>query len=254
MPKVLVTLPVYNEERDLRPNTERILRALEVTEWDWRVVISDNGSTDGTMGIGLELERKNPRVNYLALPKGRGLALRRAWTTFSADVYAYMDIDLSTDLACLWPLLSAVTSGAADLAIGSRHHPESKVSRGLKREVISRGYNLLVRSLFKTQIRDFQCGFKAISHKAARQLLHQVKDDGFFFDTELLLLAEHAGLRIRQEPVIWTDDPDSRVKVLKTAWEDLKGLARVRWGDPRDTQPGASPQNCSACSRVTRAR
>jgi putative flippase GtrA len=161
--------------------------------------------------------------------KGRGRALRAAWTASDAQVLAYMDVDLSTDLAALLPLVAPLVSGHSDLAIGSRLTPESSVARHPKRELFSRSYNLLLRATFATRIRDAQCGFKAVRAEVAHKLLPAVQDEGWFFDTELLLLAERNGLRIHQVPVDWVDDADSRVHVARTALDDLAGTARMAW-------------------------
>jgi putative flippase GtrA len=138
-----------------------------------------------------------------------------------------MDVDLSTDLAALLPLVAPLISGHSDVAIGTRLHRGSRVVRGTKREFISRCYNLLLRGTLAARFSDAQCGFKAIRADVARELLPLVQDTGWFFDTELLILAERSGLRIHEVPVDWVDDPDSRVNIVQTAKDDLKGVARV---------------------------
>jgi putative flippase GtrA len=196
--------------------------------FSWRITIVDNASTDTTWSVatGLESELSGVRAVHLDR-KGRGLALRRAWTESDADVVAYMDVDLSTDLDALLPLVAPLVSGHSDVAIGSRLAPGSHVARHPKREVISRSYNLILRTLLATRVRDAQCGFKAVRATVARRLLPAVEDDGWFFDTELLLLAERNGLRIHEVPVDWIDDVDSRVRVVSTAVGDLKGTTRM---------------------------
>ncbi len=228
--RVDIVIPVYNEEAQLTSTTESVLEFLERTStYDWRVVIADNASTDRTPEIGRRLE-EDPRVRYLRIElKGRGRALREAWTRSRADVVAYMDADLSTGLEALPLLIDALAKGGHDLAIGSRLMNGAQVSRGLKREIISRGYNLLIRLLFANRFSDAQCGFKALTRRTADQLLPLVRDQAWFFDTELLLLAERHGFSIFEVPVRWVDDPDSRVDILSTAWEDIKGLIRVRF-------------------------
>jgi putative flippase GtrA len=166
------------------------------------------------------------RVVHLA-EKGRGRALKRVWTDSDAEVLVYMDVDLSTDLNALLPLVAPLISGHSDLAIGTRLRDGSRVTRGPKREVISRGYNLLVRQALRTRFSDAQCGFKAVRRDVAREVLPLVEDDAWFFDTELLVLAERAGLRIHEVPVDWVDDPDSRVDILRTAYDDVRGIARL---------------------------
>ena len=198
----------------------------------WKIVVADNGSTDGTLDEAGRLAECFPEVGYISLEqRGRGRALRRAWSESDADVVAYMDVDLSTDLAHLPELVSAVATGGYHLAIGSRLLPDSQViDRTLKREITSRGYSLLFRSMFFTKFRDAQCGFKAASRQVAHDLAPLVVDNGWFFDSELLIIAQKCGFRIREIPVRWTDDPDTRVRILRTAWEDVKGLLRLKFG------------------------
>jgi putative flippase GtrA len=164
---------------------------------------------------------------------GRGRALRDIWSQSEADVLAYMDVDLSTDLNALLPLVAPLMSGHSDLAIGTRLARGSRVIRGPKRELISRGYNLLLRTLMGARFSDAQCGFKAIRRDQARALLPLTRDTGWFFDTELLVLAERAGLRIHEVPVDWIDDLDSRVDIIATALADLRGMARLGAGFAR---------------------
>jgi putative flippase GtrA len=165
-------------------------------------------------------------VTHLAA-KGRGRALREVWSASDAPVLAYMDVDLSTDLAALLPLVAPLISGHSDVAIGTRLARGARVVRGLKREAISRGYNLLLRGTLAVRFSDAQCGFKAIRKDVAERLLPLVQDSGWFFDTELLVLAQRSGLRIHEVPVDWVDDPDSRVDILSTAIADLRGIVRV---------------------------
>ena len=161
---------------------------------------------------------------------GRGRALRGIWSQSDAEVLAYMDVDLSTDLNALLPLVAPLLSGHSDLAIGTRLARGSRVIRGPKRELISRGYNMLLRTLMGARFSDARCGFKAIRRGQARALLPLTKDSGWFFDTELLVLAERAGLRIHEIPVNWVDDLDSRVDIIATALADLRGMARLGVG------------------------
>ena len=224
-------VPVYNEEATLEASVTRLHAYLSATfPFRWQITIVDNASTDGTWLCATRLARnlRSVRAQHLD-EKGRGRALRAAWSTSDAQVLAYMDVDLSTDLAALLPLVAPLVSGHSDLAIGSRLTPDSSVARHPKRELFSRSYNLLLRATFATRIRDAQCGFKAVRAEVAHKLLPAVLDDGWFFDTELLLLAERNGLRIHQVPVDWVDDADSRVHVMRTALDDLAGTVRMAW-------------------------
>ena len=229
VPALDVVVPVYNEQAGLESCLRR-LHAYLTAEFPYRfrVTVADNASTDGTLAVARRVAAQLPSVAVVHLDrKGRGRALRAVWSASDAPVLAYMDVDLSTDLAALAPLVAPLLSGHSDLAIGTRLARGSRVVRGTKREVISRGYNLILRGTLATRFSDAQCGFKAIRADVAAGLLPLVEDDGWFFDTELLVLAERSGLRIHEVPVDWVDDPDSRVDVVATAVADLRGVARV---------------------------
>jgi putative flippase GtrA len=224
-----IVIPVYNEERDL-PGSVRRLHAYLAAEVPYpsRITIADNASTDSTLAVAESLAAELPDVDVIHLDaKGRGGALYTAWMASDADVVAYMDVDLSTDLSALMPLVAPLVSGHSDVAIGSRLTASSRVVRGQKREFVSRSYNLILRSVLGARFSDAQCGFKAVRADVARQLLPHVADTGWFFDTELLVIAERAGLRIHEVPVDWIDDPDSRVDIVRTAVNDLRGCWRV---------------------------
>jgi putative flippase GtrA len=228
-PVLDVVVPVYNEEADLEACVRR-LRAhlLSGFPYRFRITIADNASTDGTLALARRLADELPDVAVVHLDeKGRGRALRAVWSTSDAPVLAYLDVDLSTDLAALAPLVAPLLSGHSDLAIGTRLHRGSRVVRGARREVISRCYNLLLRGTLAARFSDAQCGFKAIRADVSARLLPLVQDTGWFFDTELLVLAERSGLRIHEVPVDWVDDPDSRVDLVATALADLRGVARL---------------------------
>lgn len=223
-----VVIPVFDEERTLRRSVESVLAHLHTLPFGFRVTIADNASTDGTGRLAEELARDHAEVRVLSLTeKGRGRALKAAWSASDADVLVYMDVDLSTDLNALLPLVAPLLSGHSDLAIGSRLARTSRTVRGPRREVISRGYNYLLRGTLRARFSDAQCGFKAIRRDVAEQLLPLVHDDEWFFDTELLVLAERAGLRIHEVPVDWVDDPDSSVDIVRTVVADLRGVARL---------------------------
>jgi len=226
---VEIVVPAYNEAHVLQESVWRLHRHLtEHLPVTWRVTIVDNASTDATFEVARSLAETLPDVAAVHLDrKGRGLALRTAWTASPARVVAYLDVDLSTDLAGLAPLLAPLLSGHSDVAIGTRLTRTSRVVRGTKRELISRSYNGIVRTVLSASFTDAQCGFKAITKPAADRLLPLVRDDAWFFDTELLVLAERSGLRIHEVPVDWRDDPDSRVDIVRTAKDDLRGIARV---------------------------
>ncbi len=224
-----IVVPVHNEERELA-GCVRVLHTYlrEHLPFPTTITIADNASTDATPQVARALTEELPGVRVLRLAeKGRGRALRAAWSASDADVVAYLDVDLSTGLDALLPLVAPLVNGHSDLAIGSRLAPGARTVRGTKRELISRGYNALVQLLHCASFSDAQCGFKAARTEVIRPLLAATTDDGWFFDTELLLLAEHNGLRIHEVPVDWVEDLDSRVALADTAWHDLCGLLRM---------------------------
>lgn len=226
---VELVLPVYNEQAVLAQTVERLDAYLTANlPYSYRITVVDNASTDRTWDLAERLAQRIPAVAAIHLDqKGRGRALRQVWLESDATVVAYMDVDLSTDLAAFLPLVAPLLSGHSDLAIGSRLTRSSRVIRGPKREVISRSYNVLLRTTLGTRFSDAQCGFKAMRADRARQLLPLVEDSEWFFDTELLVLAQRSGMRIHEVPVDWTDDPDSRVDIVATALADLRGIKRM---------------------------
>ena len=230
--RVEIVVPVRNEEHDLGPSVRRLRGYLDhAFPCRTRITIADNGSTDGTWPLARALAADLDRVRAVQIDRpGRGGVLRSVWLASEADVFAYMDVDLSTDLNALLPLVAPLLSGHSDVAIGTRLARGARVIRGPKREIISRCYNLLLHATLGTRFSDAQCGFKAIRADAARELLPLTEDTGWFFDTELLVLAERAGLRIHEVPVDWIDDPDSRVNVVGTAVADLRGIVRLGTG------------------------
>jgi putative flippase GtrA len=232
VPVLDVVVPVYNEQAALADSIHRLHRHLcEHFPYPVRITIADNASIDDTPVIAAELAAELGDVRVVRLEqKGRGRALHQVWADSDAQVLAYMDVDLSTDLAALAPLVAPLISGHSDLAIGTRLGRGSRVVRGAKREFISRCYNLILKSALQARFSDAQCGFKAIRADVAQRLLPHVTDTGWFFDTELLVLAERSGLRIHEVPVDWVDDPDSRVDIVATATADLKGVGRLLRG------------------------
>ncbi|MEE9098238.1 bifunctional glycosyltransferase family 2/GtrA family protein [Pseudarthrobacter phenanthrenivorans] len=224
-----IVVPVFNEEAVLENSITRLANYLtQEMPFTWKITIADNASTDRTSMIAARLSQCMPNVEYRRLDvKGRGYALRDAWQASSARVLAYLDVDLSTDLAALPPLVAPLLSGHSEISIGTRLGRNARVDRGPKREFISRSYNMLLRRTMQVRFSDAQCGFKAIRSDVAHRLLPHVKDNGWFFDTELLIIAEQAGLRIHEIPVDWVDDPDSRVDIAQTARDDIKGMMRV---------------------------
>ena len=224
-----LVLPVYNEAHVLEHSVRRLAAAMAGRDdFFWRIVVVDNGSTDATEAVGRRLDEQFDYVRFLHLiEKGRGRALKAAWTETDAEFSIYMDVDLSTDLAAV-PQAANLLREGADLVAGSRLHPKSTITRCLKREILSRGYNRLIRSILRTRtFDDAQCGFKGVRIDVIRRLLPLVRNQEWFFDTELLVLAEYAGLKIHTLPITWVEDLDTRVNIPTTIWQDLRGLARL---------------------------
>jgi glycosyltransferase involved in cell wall biosynthesis len=245
-PVLGIAIPVYNEERIL-DHSVRTLHAYVRTHvpFPTRITIVDNASRDATRAIGAELAVALDGVRFVRVAeKGRGRALRAVWMTSDARVLAYMDVDLSTRLEALTVLIAPIIAGSCDVSIGSRLAPGALVTRSLQRELISRGYNLLLRTALRTSFRDAQCGFKAIRAEVAREMLPAVRDEGWFFDTELLVVAQRAGVRICEVPVEWTEDTDSRVSIPRTVVTDLRGVLRMLRTAPiapSGVHPSAAP-------------
>jgi len=241
---VEITVPVYNEQKILADNIRQLHSYLTGhLPFRFVITIADNASTDGTFTLARQLSAELPGVRTVHLDgKGRGLALRHVWSHSDADIVAYMDADMSTHLSAFGPLIAPLLSGHGDLATGSRLAPGATVLRSPKREIISRLYNLLLRTVLSARFADAQCGFKAGRAEVIRALLPEIKDNAWFFDTELLILAQRKGLRIHQVPVTWTEDPDSKVDIAETVLADLRGVARLRFGSParRGARRGAS--------------
>jgi glycosyltransferase involved in cell wall biosynthesis len=249
---VEIVIPVYNEAPHLTERVTELRRFLDQS-FPFRALVTvvDNASTDDTFALASQLATTTPGVAALHLPrKGRGYALRSAWSTSTAPVVAYMDVDLSTSLSALLPLVAPLLSGQSDVAIGTRLARGAHVVRGPKRELISRAYNLLLRLSLRGRFSDAQCGFKALRRESALQLLPLVKDDEWFFDTELLVTAERLGLRISEVPVDWVDDPDSRVQIVRTALNDLRGVWRISHGHARRLVRSSSSVPRPAISQV----
>ena len=241
---VEIVVPVYNEEAQLADRVVALRRFLD-TSFPFRTLVTvvDNASTDDTYRVASALADRTPGVAAMHLPRrGRGYALRRAWSTSQAPVVAYMDVDLSTSLDALLPLVAPLLSGQRDVMIGSRLARGAEVVRGPKRELISRCYNMLLKLTLRGRFSDAQCGFKALRRDAAERLLPFIEDNAWFFDTELLVTAERLGLRVGEVPVHWVDDPDSRVDIVSTATEDLRGVWRMLRHRPKDLRPACSSE------------
>ncbi len=229
-PSLNVVIPVYNEEAELEKSVRTLHRYLSnhLTDFDWRIMIADNASTDLTLAIAKRVSRTLSRTGAIHLKeKGRGRAVKRVWCTADSDICAYMDVDLSTDLKHFPPLVRSLLRGY-DIAIGTRNARGSRVyGRGLLRTLTSKIYIALIKLFFWVNFSDAQCGFKAVTRRVVKEVIPKIHDNGWFFDSELLIVAEKSGYRIYEEPVTWTDNPGSTVRVLKTAQGDIEGLYRL---------------------------
>lgn len=224
-----IVIPVLDEERALPGCIETLCAFLEEGfPFDWSITIADNGSTDGTWQCAVEAARRHDRVQARRVPvRGRGAAVKSVWAASRADIVAYMDVDLSTGLDALLPLIAPLATGHCELSIGTRLGRGARIRRSVRRELVSRTYNGIVRNVLGLHATDTSAGFKAARTDAVRPLLASVEDDHWFFDTELLLLAEYNGLRVHEVPVDWVEDLDTRVRVTRTALANLAGLVRM---------------------------
>jgi len=233
MKSVDLVIPCYNEERVLAQSVETLREwcAAHLSAYRWRVVVADNASTDGTLQVAQELAAAHADdTGFVHLDrKGRGRALAKAWLESPADAMCYMDVDLSTDVAMIEPLLSAVLEDGYDVAYGSRVSRNSDIERSWKREINSRGYITLIRLMFLTRSSDYQCGFKAMTREAAQEILPHVEDGEWFFDTEMMIIAEKGGWRLKEVPVRWVEDPDTRVRFPQDMWKMGSRLVKLRF-------------------------
>ena len=232
--KILISLPVYNEELVVEKNTLELLRFCrqELAGHDFIIVISDNNSNDQTGEIGRRLASNYPEIEYIFIPqKGKGLAWKTAFLNYQADIYIVMDVDLAVDLRAVKEMVKYIGEGY-DLVIGSRNLPDSRVKRSFSRNLISHAYSNLVKLILKTKISDSQCGFKAISQKVRENVLPQTKDIGFFLDTEIVIMAESQGYKIKEIPVNWVEARDERrkstVNILETSWHYLRQIKELK--------------------------
>ena len=236
MASVEVVVPVYNEQRALPESMPTLVNFLssDVFPYEWRILIADNASIDNTPEVGRGLEEQYPgQIKYVRIErKGRGFALKQVWLDSPMDIVSYMDVDLSTGIEDFPALIGAIADDGYDSLSGSRLAKGARVTRSLKRRVLTLGYNSMIKGMFFTRFSDAQCGFKAVSREAARRIIPLIEDNNWFFDTELLILAEKMGYRVKDVPVKWIEDPDTRVKIASTVSEDIRGLIRLRFGQP----------------------
>ena len=234
--RIDIVIPVLNEAHVLAKSVATVHDFLTGhCPYAWKILIVDNGSTDTTAEVARALSVRSARVEFISIEeRGRGRALREAWGRSTSDVVLYIDVDLSPELAALPRLVDAVLRDGYDISTGSRLSTDSVTVRSPKREFISRVYNMFLKLVLRTRFSDAQCGFKAATRRVVEELVPQVRDQSWFFDTELLVLAEKQGYKIKDVPITWVEDDDSRVKIVPTALHNIAGIARLRWRITRD--------------------
>ncbi len=227
--KINITIPVFNEEKILNESIRKIFLFCQGNIQDnFKIVIANNGSVDNTENVAKKICKDNKEIEYLFIKKkGRGNAIKTSWLKINANIYSYMDIDLSTDLKAFPKMVNEIIKGY-DIVVGSRFIKKSRVKRQLHRTVLSRVYNLFVQKLFHTKIKDMQCGFKVVNKKVVNNLLKRTRNDEWFFDTELLLLAEKEGYKIKEMPIEWSEHSDTKVKIIKTIINYIIGLIKLK--------------------------
>lgn len=225
--EVSMVFPAYNEAKMLRDTVEKTVQALEESAYSYEIIIAEDGSTDGTDKIALELSRQYPTVRHIHSDQrlGRGLALKNAFNSCGGEILAFMDVDLATDIKHLKTLIESIKEGY-DIAIGSRMHPESKVERKLSRKISSKMYNFMVRTLLGSKIKDHQCGFKAFKREPLLRILEETKSTHWFWDTEILVRSSKKGYKIKEIPVEWRSGKETKVHLFKDSlsmgWQLLK--------------------------------
>ncbi|MCX6745528.1 MAG: glycosyltransferase [Candidatus Parcubacteria bacterium] len=235
--KLLIVIPSYNEELVIENTLLKLAAYAQqfLTDYDYQIIAADNKSTDKTKEKARQLLAKINRLAYLFIEqKGKGLAIKRTWQKYQDDFdfFVFMDADLATDLSALLPLISALAKENYDLAIGSRNLKDSKIQRSLWRRFFSFGYGLLAKLILGTKISDSTCGFKAVNKKVVQEIMPLVKNQTWFFDSELVFLAEKKGFKIKEIPVCWAEPrklDKSKVNVLKVSSQYLKELLRLRF-------------------------
>lgn len=232
--KIEITIPVLNEEKTLKMQMFKIVAFLDkecVKYGDVSIVIADNGSSDRTQELAIELSKQNSRIRYLRLEKkGVGLALKASWLSSTADIVGYMDLDLATDLKHLHQVFDALLNNDYQMVTGTRLAKESIViGRSPLRNFTSKVFNKILNFKFNGSFTDGMCGFKFLKRNILNNLMeYGANNDGWFFSTELLVVADYKNYKLLDLPVIWIDDPNSKVKIIKLAIEYLKAMNALK--------------------------
>ncbi len=230
--KISVVLPAYNEAQRLPEAVSNVKEYLEGTGYDFEVIIAEDGSSDGTDKVAAKISEKDPRVQHLHSRDrlGRGKALRKAFESAEGDILAYMDVDLSTHMKHLNELVDSIAVEGYDIATGSRLMRGSRTERPAKREVASKSYNFLIRLFLGSKLHDHQCGFKAFRRDVILELANEVKDNHWFWDTEVLVLAQRRGYRVKEFPVEWEHGGDTKVSLSNDVAYMGSQILRM-WGE-----------------------
>ena len=229
---IVVTVPAYNELQNLRKCVESLLHESLTLNEEFRIVIGEDGSTDGTDIVAESLESMHPRVIHFhsAQKLGRGLALKRAWNKLDADIYAFVDCDLATDMKYFPQLINSIREGN-DLATGSRYIKGAKINRPFIRDFTSRIYNKLIRMMYKDKVYDHQIGFKAFSKRLIKDEMNNCKSDDWFWDTEIIVRSIHDNYKHVEFPVEWEEKKGKRTS-LKRLLSDVmihgQGIIRLK--------------------------
>lgn len=221
--KLLITIPCYNEEIVLEKTVFSITQYAKeyLSEYDWKILILDNNSNDSTLEIANRLQSHDSRiiVDQVKNP-GRGAALRESWARHDFDIYSYMDADLATDIKDFSFIVSKVAEGT-DIVVGSRYVPYANVKRNLLRKILSSIYNLLLRIVLKVKFRDAQCGFKAMSKRIVQNMIPKTLDNGWFWDTELMIISIHFKYSLLEVPVTWLETRDELRRSTVSVWSEV---------------------------------
>ena len=233
--KLNITLPCYNEEKILNNNVIELFDFLNknIVEDDWQIIIADNNSTDNTAKISKELIKKSEQIKYLFIQQqGKGIAIKSSWQKFEADIYVFMDVDLSTDLSSLPGLINSIKKENYDVAVGSRFHKQSVVKKPMVRKIISQILRIIKKIIVNSNISDLPCGFKAVNKKTVEKILPKIKNNEWFFDLELVILSEKFGYKIKEAPVQWEEKRKkknkSRVNIVPLGFKYIKNLLELR--------------------------
>jgi glycosyltransferase involved in cell wall biosynthesis len=229
--KVSIALPAYNEADKIEEAVNSIMKTLDGSSDQYEIIIAEDGCSDETPQIAARLAEDNGNVIHMHSDTrlGRGEALTRAFKTSSGSILAYLDVDLATEMTHLRELIDAICIEGYDFATGSRMLPESEVKRSKKRNLMSSVFNALVRLMLGSKLRDHQCGFKAFRRESLFDILQHVESKHWFWDTETLVHAQLRGYRVKEIPVKWRSDGETKVATFKDTYRMISNILRLWW-------------------------